>query len=173
MEVITENIQELRDLRTDEESFLIYVMAQAAYTVFMILTGYLITPIAIAPVLGSEDASEGRMLFLIGHLFITPLFSLPLVIWVLLAYYANVSFLWNFMMRFWTFWSFWGVIFVYFWASFFEDWFFLHAIHDFSSVWAVYPRMRWFFYIKWLVYLGDLGLTFLYFPEFLRYLQFR
>ena len=173
MEEITDKIQELRDLRTDEESFLLYVQAQAAYTVIMILFGSLITPIAIAPVTGSEAASEVSALFLIGHVFITPLFSLPLVLWVLLAYYAKVSFLWNFMMRFWAFWSFWGVIFMYFWASFFEDWFFLHLLYDFSSVWTIYPRMRWFFYSKWLVYLGDLGLTFLYFPAFLRYLQFR
>ena len=173
MEAITDKIQELRDLRTDEESFLVYVQAQAAYTIIMILLGYLVVPIALAPVLGSANASELRVIFLIGHAFITPLFSLPLVIWVLLAYYANVSFLWNFLMRFWTFWSFWGVIFGYFWASFLEDWFFLHLFRDFSAVWAYYPRFRWFFYTKWLVYLGDLGLTFLYFPGFLRYLQFR
>ena len=33
--------------------------------------------------------------------------------------------------------------------------------------------MRWFFYIKWLIYISDLGLTFLYVPGFLRYLQYR
>ena len=76
-------------------------------------------------------------------------------------------------MRFWTFWSFWGVSFVYFWASFLEDWFFLHLFRDFSEVWAAYPRLRWFFYMKWLVYLADLGLVFLYFPGFLRYLRYR
>ena len=95
------------------------------------------------------------------------------MLWAALAYYAEISFLWNFMMRFWTFWSLWGVTFIYFWSSFFEDWFFLHGFYDFSNVWAEYPRLRWFFYLKWLVYIGDLGLTFLYIPGFLRYLKYR
>ena len=93
----------------------------------MIVMGYLVANVAIAPVI-----NDSAFIFVIGHYFITPAFSLPLVLWASLAYYANISFLWNFMMRFWTFWSIWGVTFIYFWASFFEDWIFLHLFYDFS-----------------------------------------
>ena len=155
-------------MRTDEESFLVYVQAQAAYTLFMIIFGYIGTNVAIASSTGAS-----ALVFAVGHFFITPLFSLPLVLWASLAYYANISFLWNFLMRFWTFWSIWGVTFIYFWSTFFEDWLMLQLLYDFKQVWAAYPRLRWFFYTKWLVYLGNLGLTFLYVPGYLRYLKYR
>ena len=77
------------------------------------------------------------------------------------------------MMQFWSFVALWGLMFVFFWSTFADVWFWWWASNTLGTVWTIFPHLRWFYYLQWMAYLGNLGIAYLYFPGFRTYRELR
>ena len=91
MEAFDSKVAELRDSKTDEEQFEIFVGAQLAYTVGIYILGHISWNVLNSEFLDVSPYTDetSKWLLFLGH-YLTLAFSGPLILWSALAYYADI-----------------------------------------------------------------------------------